>query len=100
MVKDMKRLLAIISTGLILAAANSLLFADEPVYKYHHVKVGCGDTLWDIASRSAAQDEDVREVVFRICKVNELNDKHVYPGQVLKVPVAIQNADEFILAAK
>ena len=70
------------------------MFADEPVYKEYTVTVAEGETLWEIAGRHTEAREDVREVIFRIEQANKLNSKHIYPGQVLKVPLRVHdNAD-------
>lgn len=100
MVKSMKKLLAIFCAAFFVYIAFNTLFAAEPVYSYQQVKVTSGDTLWMIASRAAAEGQDVREVVCHICDANGLTDKNIYPGQVLKVPVAAKAADDLMLAAR
>lgn len=100
MVKDMKKLLAIFCTAFFVYTALNTLFAAEPVYSYQQVKVTSGDTLWGIASRAAGEGQDVREVVCHICDANGLTNKNIYPGQVLKVPVAVRAADDLMLASR
>ena len=63
------------------------------------VVVNNGDTLWDIASRYTGEKEDVREVMYRINRANDLNAKYVYPGQVLKVPLHPKDA-QLLMAKK
>ena len=77
-----------------------MTFADEPAYRYQSVTVCSGDTMWDIAARWADDGEDVRQVMYRICEANSLESKHVYPGQVLRVPVRVDGSSDFMLAAK
>lgn len=55
---------------------------DEP----ETVQVQTGDTLWSIASQFAGDDEDIRQVYWRILEDNGLAaDGVLQPGQVLKV---------------
>lgn len=83
----------------VLVGANKV-FVDEPVYKNHIVTVSKGDTLWDIAAQHSAPGEDVREVIYRISRSNNLTDKTLYPGQQLNIPVQVEVHEEIMLAAK
>jgi predicted Zn-dependent protease len=49
------------------------------------VRVGAGETIWDVAARVAPQ-LDQRAVVDRIRKLNGLADAEVVPDQQLHVP--------------
>jgi hypothetical protein len=49
------------------------------------VRVGAGETIWDVAVRVAPQS-DPRAVVDRIRKLNGLADAEVAPDQQLRVP--------------
>ena len=52
------------------------------------VKVQVGDTMWDIAARTAHKDMDVREMVYAMKELNKIDDSGaLVPGTVLKVPV-------------
>ena len=52
------------------------------------VKVARKDSVWTIASRYTAKDEDARELVEAIIEVNGLSaDGALRPGQNLRVPV-------------
>lgn len=99
MVSNMKNILIALCFGAFLYNIGNVLLAPEPVYKYHNVIVASGDTMWDIAGRFADPGEDVREVVFRIAKANGLKNKTLYPGQVLRVPVAV-GGENVMIAAK
>ena len=57
-----------------------------------------GDTMWAIADRWADQDEDVREVIYRICETNALANTNLKPGQKLLVPVRVQFVDQLMVA--
>lgn len=64
------------------------IMASPPiVYTNQFVTVCHGDTVWSIAEHWRDDKEDIRDVVYRICKENNLKSKYIYPGQILKVPV-------------
>lgn len=50
------------------------------------VVVRSGDTLWTIASRWAEEGEDVRTMVYRIQRVNDMEGNKLQPGQKILVP--------------
>ena len=95
----MKGILCVIAFACVVYAASGDLFAATPVYRNYSVTVVQGDTLWDIACRHAEGKEDVRLVMERIAKANKLETGHIYPGQVIKVPMRIQDSD-LMLATK
>ncbi len=45
-----------------------------------------GDTLWAI-SRRFNSNEDMRKIVYRVKKINNLTNANIYPGQQLIIPV-------------
>lgn len=61
--------------------------APEPEYVDTIVTVKEGETLWEIASKYRHSEEDVRLVINRIRKVNNLDQCWIHPGQGLVVPV-------------
>ncbi len=66
------------------------LFAEgqRQIWREHRVTVCHGDTVWALAAGFADKGEDVREVVERIYKVNNLGARAaIQPGQTLVVPV-------------
>ncbi len=51
-------------------------------------RVSAGDTLWTIAGQITQPDEDVRDKVIAIQKLNGLAaNQTIQPGQVIKIPV-------------
>lgn len=88
----MKGILCVIAFACVVYAASGDLFAATPVYRNYSVTVVQGDTLWDIACRHAEGKEDVRVVMDRIAKANKLDAGHIYPGQVLNVPLRVQES--------
>ncbi|BBB93083.1 MAG TPA: LysM peptidoglycan-binding domain-containing protein [Methylomusa anaerophila] len=57
-------------------------------YQYRTVQVKFGDSVWTIAGNYISKQDDIRQVVNTIIKINQLNHTaQVFPGQVLKIPV-------------
>lgn len=54
---------------------------------YTTVQVVENETLWDIASIYANKGSDVRELIYKIKKYNNLGESNIIPGQVIKVPL-------------
>ena len=44
-----------------------------------------GDTVWSIAKEHKQDNEDIREVVYEIQKINNLVNKTLSDGQVIKI---------------
>lgn len=65
----MKKLFVLMLMTTILYTGYNFL-QDDTVYHYEQITVHTGDTMWAIADRWADQDEDVREVIYRICETN------------------------------
>ena len=57
---------------------------------YREVKVLPGDTLWSIAAEYGDPDEDIRNTICDIQKLNGLHGSLIYAGQTLTVPCAPQ----------
>ncbi|ACQ80682.1 Peptidoglycan-binding LysM [Beutenbergia cavernae DSM 12333] len=53
---------------------------------YETVTVTTGDTLWAIAERVATPDQDVRDVVASLVRINELDSVDLIAGQSILVP--------------
>ena len=75
------------------------VFAEQPVYRNYSITVAGGDTLWAIGCRHAESNEDVRAVIKRIEKANNLTSNQLQPGQVLIIPMRVQDKD-YMLAQK
>jgi len=64
--------------------------AKKPIANYVKIQVRSSDTVWTIAARNASNEEDIRELVYAIKTMNELDHNAlIYPGQTLKVPTPI-----------
>lgn len=78
------RLLAIVILTFILMSNIKVYSKNIPEYNF--VCVEKGDTVWSIASMYS-HDTDIRKVVYDICKINNLQNSYIYPGDIIKVPV-------------
>lgn len=86
----MRRLLLILTVVLMGVSGYQVLRmeAAPAAFVDRQVVVSSGDNLWGIAGRYATPEEDVREVIDRIVRVNRLDlTKAIQPGQKLTVPV-------------
>lgn len=87
----MKNFLTALICTFVICGTYNFLFVEKPIYTNKYIRVYTGDTLWDIAARHTEEDEDIREVIFRIAEVNRLDNKNLYPGQILQIPVRSEN---------
>ena len=67
--------------------------ASPDIYEKQVITVHTGDTLWDIAADWSGKDEDIREVILRIQKENNLKGSNLAIGQRLVIPVRKKVAD-------
>lgn len=67
--------------GVLGQAASARIPAETTV-----VRVGAGETLWDVAQR-VAPESDPRAVVERIRQLNGTPGSAIQPGQQLRVPI-------------
>ncbi|MDM8533216.1 LysM peptidoglycan-binding domain-containing protein [Clostridiaceae bacterium HSG29] len=56
--------------------------------KYLEVIVNSGDTVWDIAKEYRNEKQDVRELVYIILEVNEIENSMIYEGQIIRIPIS------------
>ena len=77
----------VIVTLSVVAGLSWLGQSADPAMPEHTavVRVGAGETLWDVAARVAPRS-DPRAVVERIEQLNSLTDTEVVPDQQLQVP--------------
>ena len=47
--------------------------------------VSKGERLWDIAEQYKRPDQDIREYIYEIKKLNGLDESTIYEGQTIKV---------------
>mgnify|MGYP003507888148 FL=1 len=96
----MKNIFVTLCLGVALYTGVNLVFAEEPVYHTQTITVKSGDTIWSIAGKCSDERENVNDVINRIYEANNLTTQHIYPGQVLKVPVKTIITNDYMLASK
>lgn len=57
------------------------------VSEYMDVPITYGDTLWSIAEVYMPTDNDIRESVYELCKINDISASELYAGMTIKVPI-------------
>lgn len=56
--------------------------------EYISVEVSSGDTLWSLANTYMSDDDsDIREAVYKLCKINDITADQLYAGMTIKVPI-------------
>lgn len=73
----------VIMTALLISIFN-LCFAKTEVVIEDYL-VSAGETLWSIASENKKAGQDVREYIYELREVNNMNDCMIYPNQVIKI---------------
>ena len=59
----------------------------QPNIEIDKVIVQNGDTLWNLAKRYYGENTDLREVIYEIRKINNMNNSDIRPGQKIKIPL-------------
>jgi nucleoid-associated protein YgaU len=72
------------SIGIKATAANLSFTNNHPAYI--EVMVKSGDSLWELAETYYQGNEDIRKIIYRIKKINNLESAEIYPGQLIKIP--------------
>ena len=67
-----------------IATFSKVVFGSERVVTEDYT-VSAGQTLWDIAEENKQDGQDVREYVYNLRKLNNIDDCIIYEGQVLKI---------------
>ncbi len=81
----------VISLLLLCTIANTALGFNDAValteQQFIQVQVESGDSLWTIADQYMPDDMDIREAVYMICDVNDIDADSLYAGQTIDIPV-------------
>jgi LysM repeat protein len=86
--KNIKKVLLLIIAVFCMTAFAQLKKVDgSSKVKYTSVTVYPGDTLWKIASEYNNDESDVRKVIYKIRKLNNLKSAVIIPGQELLIPL-------------
>lgn len=80
-----KRFITFITVSiLLLISLFNLCFAKSEVITEDYT-VCQGDTLWSIATENKKDGQDIREYIYELRKLNDLDDCLIYPNQVIKI---------------
>lgn len=65
---------------------NSVLASNEAVETKESEYVVCkGDTLWKIAEKYKLENQDPREYIYEVKKLNNMTSASIYEGQIIKI---------------
>ena len=65
---------------------NSVLASNETVETKEIEYVVCkGDTLWKIADKYKWDNQDPREYIYEVKKLNNMTSASIYEGQIIKI---------------
>lgn len=73
----------VIMVALLISIFN-LCFAKQEVVTEEYV-VSAGETLWSIASENKKAGQDIRQYIYELREINNMNDCLIYPNQVIKI---------------
>lgn len=80
-----KRFIAFVAIMiLVITTIFNCYFAKSEISIEDYV-VSKGQTLWSIASEYQKEGQDIRDYIYELRKINNLNDCVIYPGQVIKI---------------
>ncbi|HHZ00835.1 MAG TPA: LysM peptidoglycan-binding domain-containing protein [Sedimentibacter sp.] len=58
----------------------------KDIQRFDYVSVQQGDTLWSIAKHYSS-GKDIREVIYEISKLNNIHNRPIRPGDLIKIPL-------------
>ncbi|MFQ9501654.1 MAG: LysM peptidoglycan-binding domain-containing protein [Clostridia bacterium] len=65
---------------------NSVLASNEAVETKEIEYAVCkGDTLWKIAEKYKLENQDPREYIYEVKKLNNMTSASIYEGQIIKI---------------
>ncbi len=70
--------------ALAIISVLNLCFAKAEVETEDYI-VSAGETLWSIASENKKDGQDIREYIYELRQLNNLNDCTIYPNQTIKI---------------
>jgi nucleoid-associated protein YgaU len=82
----LRLLILLMAIGVVFLLLSGRVAASTPTPAAVSYQVQAGDTLWDIAGARSDPGEDVRSVIGRIKKLNDLTGSSIRQGQVLLLP--------------
>lgn len=89
---DMHPVVALVLVVVMIALFIAALYCANPSmdlddYRTEAYVVKYGDTLWSIGSRFADESTDIRQWIYEVEELNDINDAFIRPGDVIRVYV-------------
>lgn len=84
-IKSKKRFVISMSILLAIISIFNLCFAKTEKYETEEYVVQDGDTLWSIAEEFKNNNQDIRDYIYDLRNLNNLDDCIIYPAQTIKV---------------
>ncbi len=84
-ITNRKRFISFISISMILIISILNCVSANSVAEYQDYTVVQGDTLWSIAEENKKSGQDIREYIYELREINNLNDCLIYPNQVIRI---------------
>ena len=73
---------------LIIALFNkSIAGTDKEEVQTQDYIISSGDTLWSIAQEYKKPEEDTRQYIYDVKKLNNMTDSTIYAGQTIKIKI-------------
>lgn len=79
-------IIVIAISGIITGQNQALSLTKEA---YIEITIIKGDTLWDLAKAYGPKNRDVRQIIYAICKINNVSPDKLQPGQKILIPTHI-----------
>lgn len=80
-----KRFISFISITMILIISIFNCVSAIKTVEYQEYTVVQGDTLWSIASENKKTGQDIREYIYELREINNMNDCLIYPNQTITI---------------
>ena len=80
-----KRFISSISIMIILIISIFNCVSATKTVEYQEYTVTQGDTLWSIASENKRAGQDIREYIYELREINNMNDCILYPNQIITI---------------
>lgn len=80
-----KRFISSISIMIILIISFLNCVSATKTVEYQDYTVVQGDTLWSIALENKRAGQDIREYIYELREINNMNDCLLYPNQTITI---------------
>lgn len=92
-VTNKKRFFTFITLSLLILIALATLIvsshkshSQEEIY-FNEYRVGEGDTLWKISNYYSDGNIDIRQFIYEIKRLNDMETSAIYEGDIIKIPI-------------